>query len=100
MCLVKGLVINLSFFFLISSYAKILTPYSKSVPAVIAKASAIHNPIIYAIIHPSYRYCKCTLKVLLLYSDMFEVKLIHCWIEVHLYLNYFISAWIPMFLAI
>ncbi|NXQ23315.1 OPN4 protein, partial [Alaudala cheleensis] len=33
-----------------------LTPYSKSVPAVIAKASAIYNPIIYAIIHPRYRY--------------------------------------------
>uniref|UniRef100_A0A8C4TU26 G-protein coupled receptors family 1 profile domain-containing protein n=1 Tax=Falco tinnunculus TaxID=100819 RepID=A0A8C4TU26_FALTI len=32
-----------------------LTPYSKSVPAVIAKASAIYNPIIYAIIHPRYR---------------------------------------------
>lgn len=35
-----------------------LTPYSKSVPAVIAKASAIYNPIIYAIIHPRYRYSK------------------------------------------
>ncbi|NWX21156.1 OPN4 protein, partial [Aegotheles bennettii] len=33
----------------------ILTPYSKSVPAIIAKASAIYNPIIYAIIHPRYR---------------------------------------------
>ncbi|XP_061849430.1 melanopsin [Colius striatus] len=32
-----------------------LSPYSKSVPAVIAKASAIYNPIIYAIIHPRYR---------------------------------------------
>ncbi|KAM9381790.1 melanopsin-like [Phaethornis superciliosus] len=32
-----------------------LTPYSKSVPAIIAKASAIYNPIIYAIIHPRYR---------------------------------------------
>ncbi|XP_021144843.2 melanopsin isoform X1 [Columba livia] len=32
-----------------------LTPYSKSVPAVIAKASAVYNPIIYAIIHPRYR---------------------------------------------
>ncbi|XP_026528411.1 melanopsin [Notechis scutatus] len=38
-----------------AGYARVLTPYSKSVPAVIAKASAIHNPIIYAIIHPSYR---------------------------------------------
>jgi len=28
------------------------------VPAVIAKASAIYNPIIYAIIHPRYRYSK------------------------------------------
>lgn len=26
-----------------------------SVPAIIAKASAIHNPIIYAITHPKYR---------------------------------------------
>ncbi|XP_041280385.1 melanopsin-like isoform X1 [Onychostruthus taczanowskii] len=33
----------------------ILTPYAKSVPAVIAKSSAIYNPIIYAIIHPRYR---------------------------------------------
>lgn len=32
-----------------------LTPYMNSVPAVIAKASAIHNPIIYAITHPKYR---------------------------------------------
>ncbi|XP_070425790.1 melanopsin isoform X2 [Equus przewalskii] len=36
-------------------YAHVLTPYMNSVPAVIAKASAIHNPIIYAIIHPKYR---------------------------------------------
>lgn len=38
------------------SYADMLTPYMNSVPAVIAKASAIHNPIIYAITHPKYRY--------------------------------------------
>uniref|UniRef100_A0A3B5L3L0 G-protein coupled receptors family 1 profile domain-containing protein n=1 Tax=Xiphophorus couchianus TaxID=32473 RepID=A0A3B5L3L0_9TELE len=36
-------------------YADMLTPYMNSVPAVIAKASAIHNPIIYAITHPKYR---------------------------------------------
>lgn len=36
-------------------YAHVLTPYMNSVPAVIAKASAIHNPIIYAITHPKYR---------------------------------------------
>ncbi|TRY92449.1 hypothetical protein DNTS_029600 [Danionella cerebrum] len=36
-------------------YSEILTPYMNSVPAVIAKASAIHNPIIYAITHPKYR---------------------------------------------
>lgn len=36
-------------------YADLLTPYMNSVPAVIAKASAIHNPIIYAITHPKYR---------------------------------------------
>ncbi|XP_075785730.1 melanopsin-like isoform X3 [Pelodiscus sinensis] len=38
-----------------AGHANSLTPYSKSVPAVIAKASAIYNPIIYAIIHPRYR---------------------------------------------
>ena len=37
-------------------YAHILTPYMNSVPAVIAKASAIYNPIIYAITHPKYRW--------------------------------------------
>ncbi|XP_064863969.1 melanopsin-A-like [Oncorhynchus nerka] len=36
-------------------YADMLTPYMNSVPAAIAKASAIHNPIIYAITHPKYR---------------------------------------------
>lgn len=45
-------------FLLCFSRANTLTPYSKSVPAVIAKASAIYNPIIYAIIHPRYRYSK------------------------------------------
>ncbi|CAI9597513.1 unnamed protein product [Staurois parvus] len=38
-----------------AGYANMLTPYMNSVPAVIAKASAIHNPIIYAITHPKYR---------------------------------------------
>ncbi|XP_008416722.1 melanopsin-A-like [Poecilia reticulata] len=38
-----------------AGYAKILSPYSKAVPAVIAKASTIYNPIIYAIIHNKYR---------------------------------------------
>ncbi|KAK3573476.1 hypothetical protein QTP86_024687, partial [Hemibagrus guttatus] len=38
-----------------AGYAEMLTPYMNSVPAVIAKASAIHNPIIYAITHPKYR---------------------------------------------
>ncbi|XP_006875988.1 PREDICTED: melanopsin [Chrysochloris asiatica] len=38
-----------------AGYAHVLTPYMNSVPAVIAKASAIHNPIIYAITHPKYR---------------------------------------------
>ncbi|XP_069486662.1 melanopsin-like isoform X2 [Ambystoma mexicanum] len=38
-----------------AGHARALTPYSKSVPAVIAKASAIYNPIIYGIIHPRYR---------------------------------------------
>ncbi|KAM8956987.1 melanopsin [Lycaon pictus] len=38
-----------------AGYSHVLTPYMNSVPAVIAKASAIHNPIIYAITHPKYR---------------------------------------------
>uniref|UniRef100_A0A673ASS8 Opsin 4b n=1 Tax=Sphaeramia orbicularis TaxID=375764 RepID=A0A673ASS8_9TELE len=38
-----------------AGYANLLTPYMNSIPAVIAKASAIHNPIIYAITHPKYR---------------------------------------------
>ncbi|XP_058527388.1 melanopsin [Ochotona princeps] len=38
-----------------AGHAHSLTPYMTSVPAVIAKASAIHNPIIYAITHPKYR---------------------------------------------
>ncbi|XP_066580129.1 melanopsin-A [Amia ocellicauda] len=38
-----------------AGYAHLLSPYINSVPAVIAKASAIHNPIIYAITHPKYR---------------------------------------------
>uniref|UniRef100_H3CBM4 Rhodopsin n=1 Tax=Tetraodon nigroviridis TaxID=99883 RepID=H3CBM4_TETNG len=38
-----------------AGHAHLLTPYMNSIPAVIAKASAIHNPIIYAITHPKYR---------------------------------------------
>ncbi|XP_030255671.1 opsin 4b isoform X1 [Sparus aurata] len=38
-----------------AGYADMLTPYMNSVPAVIAKSSAIYNPIIYAITHPKYR---------------------------------------------
>uniref|UniRef100_UPI0037E7675B opsin 4xb n=1 Tax=Semicossyphus pulcher TaxID=241346 RepID=UPI0037E7675B len=38
-----------------SGHANILSPYSKAVPAIIAKASAIYNPFIYAIIHNKYR---------------------------------------------
>ncbi|XP_030623912.1 opsin 4xa [Chanos chanos] len=38
-----------------AGYSNILSPYSKAVPAVIAKASAIYNPFIYAIIHSKYR---------------------------------------------
>ncbi|KAG9485236.1 hypothetical protein GDO78_008362, partial [Eleutherodactylus coqui] len=38
-----------------AGYSNMLTPYMNSIPAVIAKASAIHNPIIYAITHPKYR---------------------------------------------
>ncbi|XP_060782275.1 melanopsin-A isoform X1 [Neoarius graeffei] len=56
-----------------AGYADLLTPYMNSVPAVIAKASAIHNPIIYAITHPKYRvaiakYIPC-LRVLLCVSQ-------------------------------
>ncbi|OWK53710.1 Melanopsin [Lonchura striata] len=36
-------------------YSHVLTPFMNSIPAVIAKASVIHNPIIYAITHPKYR---------------------------------------------
>lgn len=50
----RCLISTCSYFF--QSYADMLTPYMNSVPAVIAKASAIHNPIIYAITHPKYRY--------------------------------------------
>ncbi|TKS89802.1 Melanopsin-A Mammalian-like melanopsin [Collichthys lucidus] len=38
-----------------AGYADLVTPYMHSVPAVIAKASAIYNPIVYAITHPRYR---------------------------------------------
>ncbi|XP_056146811.1 opsin 4xa [Lampris incognitus] len=38
-----------------AGYGSILNPNSKAVPAVIAKASAIYNPFIYAIIHSKYR---------------------------------------------
>ncbi|XP_062383684.1 opsin 4xa [Sardina pilchardus] len=38
-----------------AGYGSILSPISKTVPAVIAKASAIYNPFIYAIIHSKYR---------------------------------------------
>ncbi|KAF3851142.1 hypothetical protein F7725_012914 [Dissostichus mawsoni] len=38
-----------------AGHAKILSPYSKAVPAIIAKASTIYNPFIYAIIHSKYR---------------------------------------------
>ncbi|XP_027505148.1 melanopsin [Corapipo altera] len=38
-----------------AGYSHALTPFMNSIPAVIAKASVIHNPIIYAITHPKYR---------------------------------------------
>ncbi|XP_049666084.1 melanopsin isoform X4 [Accipiter gentilis] len=38
-----------------NKYSQVLTPFTNSIPAVIAKASVIHNPIIYAITHPKYR---------------------------------------------
>ncbi|KAK2819160.1 hypothetical protein Q5P01_024721 [Channa striata] len=38
-----------------AGYEKVLNPYSKAVPAVIAKASAIYNPFIYSMIHSKYR---------------------------------------------
>lgn len=41
-------------------YGNILNPYSKAVPAIIAKASAIYNPFIYAITHGNYRWAPQT----------------------------------------
>ncbi|XP_056600832.1 opsin 4xb [Triplophysa dalaica] len=38
-----------------AGYANILTPYSKTLPAILAKSSAIYNPFIYAIVHSKYR---------------------------------------------
>ncbi|XP_061673334.1 melanopsin-A-like [Syngnathoides biaculeatus] len=38
-----------------AGHASVLSPYSKAVPAIIAKASTIYNPFIYAIIHNKYR---------------------------------------------
>ncbi|KAF7666288.1 hypothetical protein LDENG_00114030 [Lucifuga dentata] len=38
-----------------AGYGSILNPYSKAFPAVIAKASTIYNPFIYAIVHSKYR---------------------------------------------
>ncbi|XP_067377554.1 opsin 4xb [Channa argus] len=38
-----------------AGHANMLSPYSKTVPAIIAKASTIYNPFIYAIIHNKYR---------------------------------------------
>ncbi|XP_066510137.1 melanopsin-A-like [Hoplias malabaricus] len=38
-----------------AGYAHLLNPYSKTFPAIIAKASAIYNPFIYAIVHKKYR---------------------------------------------
>ncbi|XP_051952124.1 opsin 4xb isoform X1 [Xyrauchen texanus] len=38
-----------------AGHANILNPYSKTLPAVIAKSSAIYNPFIYAIVHTKYR---------------------------------------------
>ncbi|XP_077571425.1 melanopsin-A-like isoform X1 [Stigmatopora nigra] len=38
-----------------AGHANILSPYSKAVPAIIAKASTIYNPFIYAIVHNKYR---------------------------------------------
>ncbi|TRY98300.1 hypothetical protein DNTS_032802 [Danionella cerebrum] len=38
-----------------AGHADILTPYSKTLPAVLAKSSAVYNPLIYAIVHSKYR---------------------------------------------
>nr|ALG92572.1 Xenopus-like melanopsin-2 [Danio rerio] len=38
-----------------AGHQDVLTPYSKTLPAVLAKSSAIYNPFIYAIIHNKYR---------------------------------------------
>lgn len=49
------MMIHCSGLLLFLRYGSILDPYSKTVPAIIAKASAIYNPFIYAIIHSKYR---------------------------------------------
>nr|XP_028584287.1 melanopsin [Podarcis muralis] len=38
-----------------AGYSHVLTPLMNTIPAVIAKASSIYNPIVYAIAHPKYR---------------------------------------------
>jgi len=37
------------------SPARLVTPYSAELPVMLAKASAIWNPIVYALKHPRYR---------------------------------------------
>nr|XP_034993740.1 melanopsin isoform X1 [Zootoca vivipara] len=38
-----------------AGYSHVLTPLMNTIPAVIAKASSIYNPFVYAIAHPKYR---------------------------------------------
>ncbi|KAK2820571.1 hypothetical protein Q5P01_023530 [Channa striata] len=71
-----------------AGYADMLTPYMNSVPAVIAKASAIHNPIVYAITHPKYRCDNershththtCDLRVKPHKTQLVQATIISCW---------------------
>ena len=61
-------------------YAHLLNPYSKTLPAVIAKASAVYNPFIYAIVHAKYRYLHPHLTSLLLSLTWLVLIL---WASVH-----------------
>lgn len=35
--------------------AELVTPYVSEIPVMFAKASAMHNPVIYALSHPRFR---------------------------------------------
>jgi hypothetical protein len=43
----------------ITGLDNLVTPYSTEIPVIVAKASAIWNPIVYALTHPRYRVALC-----------------------------------------